>query len=157
MFFFRSEASSEIQIEIHDLFSNGDCMQNWFFSASALEASFKNFQARHPDINVLSMWSDNGPHYHNTSLILWLMHMSEICPVKVDRYSFFEAQKGKTVLDAHFATFKFVLKAWMKNGNDIQVSEDITKGTNDHLKGTHVYKIQINCTQEPPSAKTWAG
>ena len=157
MFFFRSEASSEIQIEIHDLFSNGDCMQNWFFSASALEASFKNFQARHPDINVLSMWSDNGPHYHNTSLILWLMRMSEICPVKVDRYSFFEAQKGKTVLDAHFATFKFVLKAWMKNGNDIQVSEDITKGTNDHLKGTHVYKIQINCTQEPPSAKTWAG
>lgn len=30
MFFFRSEASSEIQIEIHDLFSNGDCTQNWF-------------------------------------------------------------------------------------------------------------------------------
>ena len=63
MFFFRCGTSSDIEIEIHDLFSNGDCTQNCFFSASALEASFKNFQARHPEINVLSIWSDNGPHY----------------------------------------------------------------------------------------------
>ncbi len=67
--------------------------------------------------------------------------MPEICPVKIDKYSFFEAQKGKTALDAHFATFKFVLKAWMKRGNDIQVSDDITNGRKDHLKGTHVYEI----------------
>ena len=157
MFFFRCGTSSDIQIEIHDLFSNGDCTQNWFFSASALEASFKNFQACHPEINVLSIWSDNGPHYHNTSLLLWLMRIHEICPVKIDKYSFFEAQKGKTALDAHFATFKFVLKAWMKRGNDIQVSDDITNGTKDHLKGTHVYEIQIDRTKEPPSAKTWTG
>ena len=157
MFFFRCGTSSDIQIEIHDLFSNGDCTQNWFFSASALEASFNNFQARHPEINVLSIWSDNGPHYHNTSLLLWLMRIHEICPVKIDKYSFFEAQKGKTALDAHFATFKFVLKAWMKRGNDIQVSDDITNGTKDHLKGTHVYEIQIDRTKEPPSAKTWTG
>ena len=69
MFFFWCGTSSEIQIEIHDLFSNGDCTQNWFFSASALEASFKNFKSCHPEINVLSIWSDNGPHYHNTSLL----------------------------------------------------------------------------------------
>lgn len=157
MFFFRCGTSSDIQIEIHDLFSNGDCTQNWFLSASALEASFKNFQSRHPEINVLSIWSDNGPHYHNTSLLLWLMRIHEICPVNIDKYSFFEAQKGKTALDAHFATFKFVLKAWMKRGNDIQVSDDITNGTKDHLKGTHVYEIQIDRTKEPPSAKTWTG
>jgi hypothetical protein len=157
MFFFRSEDSSEIEIEIHDLFSNGDCTQNWFFTASAFEASFTNFQARHPNIHTVSIWSDNGPHYHNTSLMLWLMRLPEFCPLTVDKYSFFEAQKGKTALDAHFATFKFVLRAWMKRGNDIQLSEDITNGTKDHLKGTHVYEININRNLEPPSAKTWAG
>ena len=57
MFFFRCGTSSDIQIEIHDLFSNGDCTQNCFFSASALEASFKNFQARRPEVNVLSIWT----------------------------------------------------------------------------------------------------
>ena len=129
MFFFRCDKSSEFQIEIHDLFSNGDCTQNWFFTASAFEACFGNLQARHPDIRTVSIWSDNGPHYmHNTSLMLWLMRLPEYCPLKVDKYSFFKAQKGKTALDANFATFKFVLKAWMKRGNDIQVSEDITNG-----------------------------
>ena len=146
---FRCGTSSDIQIEIHDLFSNGDCTENWFFSANALEASFKNFQARHPEINALSIWSDNGPHYHNTSLLLWLMHIHEICPVKIDKYSFFEAQKGKTALDAHFATFKFVLKAWMKRGNDIRVSDDITNGTKDHLMFMK-YKLIVQKSHQVP-------
>ena len=75
----------------------------------------------------------------------------------MDGYSFFEAQKGKTALDAHFATLKFALKVWMKRENDIQLSEDITNGTKDHLKGTHVYEIIMNRNLEPPSAKTCAG
>lgn len=41
MFFFKSGDSSDIEVEIHDVFSSGDCTQNWFFSASALEASFQ--------------------------------------------------------------------------------------------------------------------
>ena len=157
MFFYRSDTSSDIKIEIHDLFSSGDCTQNWYFSASALEATFKNFAALHPNISKVSLWSDNGPHYHNTSLILWLTSLHEICPMTLQKYSFFEAQKGKTALDAHFATFKFVLKGWMKRGNDVQNSQDITNGTQDDLKGTHVYEIQINRKLEPRSAKTWAG
>lgn len=59
MLFFRCENSSEIQTEIHDVFSNGDCTQNWFFTASAFEASFKNFHARHRAIDTVSIWSDN--------------------------------------------------------------------------------------------------
>ena len=60
--FFRWENSSEIQIEIDDVFSNGDCTLNYFFTASAFEASFKNFQARHRAIDTVSTWSENGPH-----------------------------------------------------------------------------------------------
>ena len=97
-FFLKSEESREIQVEIHDVFSNGDCTQNWYFTASAFEATFKSFSSRHDDVKSLVIWSDNGPHYHNTSIILWLTRLSEICGINIERYSFFEAQKGKTPL-----------------------------------------------------------
>lgn len=97
MFFISPQSdSSEIEVEIHDVCSNGDCVQNCFFTASAFEATLKNFSSKHEDITSLVIWSDNGPHYHNTSIILWLMRFSELCPIKIERYSFFEAQKGKT-------------------------------------------------------------
>ena len=154
MFFFKTEESEEIQVEIHDVFSNGDCTQNWYFTVSAFEATFNNFKSRHEDVKSLVIWSDNGPHYHNTSVILWLTRLHEICLIHIERYSFFEAQKGKTSLDSHFATFKFAIKGWMKRGNDLLTSEDIVDGTKEHLRGTHVYEIMIDRTKEPCSAKT---
>ena len=41
------------------MFSNGDCTQNWFFTASAFEASFKNSHAHHRAIDTVSILSDN--------------------------------------------------------------------------------------------------
>ena len=155
MFFYKSSDSKEIKVEIHDVFSNSDCVQNWFFTASAFEATFQNFAARHDGIKKLYIWSDNGPHYHNTSTILWLMRFSELFRIRIVRYSFFEVQKGKTSLDSHFATFKFVLKSWMKQGNYILKSNNIVNGTADHLKGTHVYEINLDRANEPTSANTW--
>ena len=157
MFFYKSSESGQVEVEIHDVFSNGDCVQNWFFTASAFEATFLNFSAKHKDITKLYIWSDNGPHYHNTSLVLWLIRFSELCPIRILGYSFFEAQKGKTSLDSHFATFKFVLKGWMKQGNDILKSEDIVNGTLDHLKRTRVYEIYIDREKEPKGATTLNG
>ena len=157
MFFFRSHDSQDIQVEIHDVFSNGDSTQNWFFTASAFESTFTNFSSRHKDIHSLVIWSDNGPHYHNTSIILWISRLREICDLTVERYSFFEAQKGKTSLDSHFATFKFSLKGWMKRGFDLLSSEDVVEGTKEHLKGTNVYEIHLDKTKAPRSAKTFDG
>ena len=77
--------------------------------------------------------------------------------MNLERYSFFEAQKGKTSLDSHFATFKFSLKGWMKKGKDLLGSADIINGTKDHLKGMHVYEIHIDRIKEPKSAKTFHG
>ena len=77
--------------------------------------------------------------------------------MNIERYAFFEAQKGKTYLDSHFATFKFALKPWMKKGNDLLDSADIVDGTRENLKGTHMYEIHINRSNEPASAKTLDG
>ena len=152
--FFLKRKTQDIQVEIHNVFSNGDCTQNWYFTFNAFEATLNNFRSRHEDVKSVIIWSDNGPHYHNTSVILWLTRLHEACSMHIERYLFFEAQKGKTSLDSHFATFKFAMKGWMKRGNDLLSSEDIVDGTKDHLKGTHVYEIIIDRTKEPCSAKT---
>lgn len=157
MFFFRSDDSADIQVEIHDVFSNGDSTQNWLFTASAFESTFNNFSSTNTNVRSLVIWSDNGPHYHNTSVILWMSRLAELCDLTINRYSFFEAQKGKTLLDSHFATFKFALKGWMKRGFDLMTSEDIVEGTRDRLKGTNVYELHIDRNNEPRSAKTLDG
>ena len=72
-FFYKSSHSFDIEVEIHDVFSNGDCVQNGYFTASAFEATMNNFVSKHEEIRTLVIWVGNGPHYRNTSLILWLM------------------------------------------------------------------------------------
>ena len=64
MLFFRSNDSADIQVEIHDVFSNGDSTQNWFFTASAFESTFNNFSFANKNVRSLVIWSDNGPHYY---------------------------------------------------------------------------------------------
>ena len=50
MFFFKTKNSQDIQVEIHDVFSNGDCTQNWYFTVSAFEATLNHFRSRHEDV-----------------------------------------------------------------------------------------------------------
>ncbi len=110
MFFYKSSESEEIEVEIHDVFSNGDCVQNWFFTASAFEATFLNFSAKHKDIMKLYIWSDNVPHYHNTSLVLWLMRFSELCPIRILRYSFFRSSKRQDVVRFTFCNIQICVE-----------------------------------------------
>ena len=157
MFLHREEEEGPILTEYHDTFSETDDTQNWFFSASCLEESVKNLKSLHPEIKSLTLWSDNGPHYKNSSLIIWLQKLEELTGIQLKRFSNFEAQKGKTKLDSHYATLKFALRQHMKEGNSVLCGEDIVEGTRGRLRGTHVYPIEINRGAEPPSAKTLTG
>ena len=44
MFLFKKEENGDVFTEFHDLYSESDDKQNWYFSASCLEESIKNFQ-----------------------------------------------------------------------------------------------------------------
>ena len=46
---------------------------------------------------------DNGPHYHNTGMLLYLVEVNRSFNLALAEYNNFEAGKGKTVLDTHFA------------------------------------------------------
>ena len=75
----------------------------------------KNMNDFHPEIKTLSLWSDNGPHYKNSSFIIWPQKLDEPTKIHLTRFSNFEAQKGKTKLDSHYATLKFALRQHMKD------------------------------------------
>ena len=157
MFLYREEEEGLILTEYHDTFSEADHTQNWFFSASCLEESVKNLKCLNPEIKTLSLWSDNGPHYKNSSFIIWLQKLHELTGIHLTRFSNFEAQKGKTKLDSHYATLKFALRQDMKKAHSVLSGEDIVAGKKGRLRGTHVYPIDINREVEPPSAKILTG
>ena len=157
MFFFKREETGEIFTEFHDIYSESDDRQNWYFSATCLEESIRNFKQLHPEITSLILWTDNGAHYKNTSLVLWLSNIILHTGVYVSSFRNFEPQKGKTKLDGHYATLKFSLKRYRREGNDVISGEQIEKGTNGRLRGTHVYGVNIDRSKEPESSKTMHG
>ncbi|KAL9982162.1 hypothetical protein ACROYT_G010973 [Oculina patagonica] len=157
MFFFKREDSGEVFTEFHDIYSESDDKQNWYFSATCLEESIRNFKKLHPEITNIILWTDNGAHYKNTSLVPWLPNIFLHTGVYVSSFRNFEPQKGKTKLDGHYATLKFSLKRYRREGNDVVSGEQIEKGTNGRLRGTHVYGVNIDRLKEPESAKTMNG
>jgi len=154
--FIYKDLENRLFFEFHDIYSEQDDKQNWFFSACCLEESFQNFHSLHPEISSANLWTGNGPHYKNTTLVIWLPKLS-VTGITLHNFRNFEPQKGKTKLDGHYATLKFSLKRYMKEGHDITCGKDIENGTFRRLKGTHVYGIQINRENEPPSAHTLKG
>ena len=96
-------------------------------------------------------------NHKNTSLLLSLSNISALTVVQVSSFRNLEPQKGKTKLDGHYATLKFSLKRFRREGNDVMSGEQIEKGTNGRLRGTHVYGVSIDRSKEPESAKTMKG
>ena len=127
------------------------------FLQAALRSQSRTLKKLHPEMSSITLWTDNGAHYKNTSLVLWLSNISALTGVQVSSFRNFEPQKGKTKLDGHYATLKFSLKRFRREGNDVMSGEQIEKGTNGRLRGTHVYGVSIDRSKEPESAKTMKG
>lgn len=68
---------------------------------------------------------DNGPHYHNTSVLLYLTEVNKSFNLTLKEYNNFEAGEGKTVLDTHFAHVSHKLLRWVKVGNDLVSGEQL--------------------------------
>ena len=99
----KEETDNQIFTEFYDLYSETDDKQNRYFSASCLEESISNFEKLHPEISnvtlCLTLWTDNGAHYKNTSLVLWLPNILSLTGVRIFSFQNFEPRKGKTKLD----------------------------------------------------------
>ena len=71
------------------------------------------------------MFADNGPHYHNTGVLLYLAEISTKFNLTLVEHNFFEAEEGKTVLDTHFAHISHKIIRWVRVGNDLESGEQL--------------------------------
>jgi len=69
---------------------------------------------------LFSLFPDNGPHYHNTSLLCYLAEVNQCFDVSIVEHNFFEAGEGKTVLDTHFAHISHKIVRWVRIGNNLE-------------------------------------
>lgn len=71
------------------------------------------------------VFTDNGPHYHNTAVLLYLAEVNRAFNVKLMDYNNFEAGEEKTVLDTHFAHVSHKIVRWVRVGNDLDTGEQL--------------------------------
>lgn len=68
---------------------------------------------------------DNGPHYHNTAVLLYLAQVNAAFNINLLEYNNFEAGEGKTALDTHFAHVSHKIVRWVRVGNDLDSGEQL--------------------------------
>ena len=64
-----------------------------------------------------SLFTDNGPQYHNSAVLMYLAEVKAVFFVK--------AGEGKTVLDTHFAHVSHKLVCWVRVGNDLESGKQL--------------------------------
>jgi len=69
---------------------------------------------------------DNGPHYHNSAVLMYLAEVNAMFAIKLVKYNNCEAGEGKTVLDTHFAHVSHKLARWVRIGNDLESGEQLS-------------------------------
>ena len=109
-------------MQFHDLYSEKDTQQDWFFSLSGFEAVSIEFQNQHPYITEEICITNNGLHFHNAALLMANMnyylvrftvtiikggyfsqYLCKVTGMKLLHHVFSEMQEGKSSVDAHFS------------------------------------------------------
>lgn len=70
-------------------------------------------------------FTDNGPHCHNTAVLLYLAEVNATFNVTLLEYNNFEAGEKKTVLDTHFAHVSRKIVCWVRVGNNLDSGEQL--------------------------------
>ena len=78
-------------------------------------------------MNCCIHFADNGPHYHNTAVILYLAEVSKAFNLRLVEHNFFEAGEGKSVLDTHFAHISHKIICWVRVGNDLETGDQLAE------------------------------
>jgi hypothetical protein len=95
----KNQDIQNMNIEAFDHWSD-DTKQDAWFTASSLHTVIENLEPRPKWITIIS---DNGPHYHNTQLMIILSHWHDWYNVEVRRWIFLEAGEAKSSIDSHHA------------------------------------------------------
>lgn len=95
----KSEDQSNLNITAYDHWSS-DTTQDAWFTASSLHAVFDTMDNKPKWITIIS---DNGPHYHNSELMIIMSYWKDWYDITIRKWIFLEAGEAKTTVDSHHA------------------------------------------------------
>ena len=116
----KSKDSVEINIQAIDYWSNDAHQDAWFFTFS-LHSVMENLDVKPKWVTIIS---DNGPHYHNSELMIIMSKWYEWYGIQVKKWIFLEAGEAKTTVDSHHAQVcnKKIFFFSKKNKNSLAIS-----------------------------------
>lgn len=117
-----------------------DNKQDAWFTVSAFDAVFSQIEN---NIKWISIFSDNGGHYHNSELMVLITHWYSWYNIEVKKWQFLEAGEAKTIVDSHHAQLSHGFVRYTRLGHDISSGEDIVEA-NKNLSGTSFGKLETN-------------
>ena len=92
---------------------------------------------------IFSHSVDNGPHYHNTGVLVYLAGVSAAFNIQLVEYNNFEAGEGKLALDTHFAHVNHKITRWVRVGNcNCRILEVASYSNLNNYRGSTVRDIR---------------
>ncbi|GBC43995.2 hypothetical protein GLOIN_2v1884984 [Rhizophagus irregularis DAOM 181602=DAOM 197198] len=134
---YTKSSNSQIHIEAFDHWSC-DAKQDAWFTASSLHGVIEVLDKKPEWISIIS---DNGPHYHNSELMIILSYWKEWYDIKVNKWVFLEAGEAKTSIDSHHAQISQSIKRRVKLGFEIRNGENIQEAIED-IAGIRVAHLE---------------
>ena len=91
--------NEKLKIDAYDHWSD-DTKQDAWFTASSLHAVLEVMDTKPKIITIIS---DNGPHYHNSELMAIIAHWYNWYQIEIRSWTFLKPGKVKTTIDSHHA------------------------------------------------------
>lgn len=88
---------------------------------------------------ITSSLLDNGPHYHNSAVILYLSEVNGV-------FNFIPSSEGKSQLDSHFAHISHKIVPWVRLGNDLESGQqgaELIKVQCGHFILSYMYTLSL--------------
>ncbi|RHZ71753.1 hypothetical protein Glove_253g31 [Diversispora epigaea] len=140
----KSENDEKLAVAAFDHWS-ADTRQDAWFTASSLHAVF-DVMFKKPKWITLIL--DNGPHYHNSEMMLILAHWKDWYDI--------EAGEAKTAIDSHHAQIAHAIKRYVRVEFEIKEGIDIENAIKD-LYGTSIGELNPNREKNDKKIKSLVG
>ncbi|GBB91444.1 hypothetical protein RclHR1_18760002 [Rhizophagus clarus] len=147
----KSSDYGNLDIAAYDHWSE-DTKQDAWFTASSFHAVFDAMPNKPKWIIIIS---DNGPHYHNTEMMIILSHWKDWYNVEIKKWIFLEAEEAKTTIDSHHVQVRIAhaIKCYVRLGFDVTKGEDIENAGKD-LHGTSISQMNPNHEKNKEQSST---
>lgn len=103
--------------------------------------------------------SDNAGCYHCAPLLLAIPTISQRTGVRVARYDFSEAQRGKDICDRKIAVMKGHVRRYINEGHNVTTAIELEEALESYggLRGCSVSVVEINVVKQSKDRPSWPG